>query len=166
MDLLILHALSSENNPSSPRGQSTKKTGRGTMVTGRSFGGAPVTQSMRLAATKSWRGSRYLGAWTFLSATIFSSKPTRLELDLHIFLQDHLYSILTFMLTFSVKSVVVYIMHCYYINGSIVRTFLTGQNYILFAWQGFAFMRIVNLDYLPTSVSPLGTSELQTVKPN
>ncbi|XP_073458923.1 kinesin-like protein KIF18B [Aquarana catesbeiana] len=43
----------SENNPSSPRAQSTKKTGRGTLLTYRSLGGAPVTQLMRLTAVKS-----------------------------------------------------------------------------------------------------------------
>ncbi|KAM5132498.1 kinesin-like protein KIF18B [Mantella aurantiaca] len=42
-----------ENISCSPRGQSTKKTGRGTLVPGRSFGGAPVTRIMQLAVTKS-----------------------------------------------------------------------------------------------------------------
>ncbi|XP_018423053.1 PREDICTED: kinesin-like protein KIF18B [Nanorana parkeri] len=42
-----------ENISCSPRGQSTKKTGRVTLASGRSLGGAPVTRIMQLAAAKS-----------------------------------------------------------------------------------------------------------------
>ncbi|KAM3922436.1 kinesin-like protein KIF18B [Leptodactylus fuscus] len=41
-----------EKISSSPRGQTTKKTGKGTVAFGRSLGGAPMTRLMQLAATR------------------------------------------------------------------------------------------------------------------